>query len=91
MELALRFALEAADLKRFTLLSAATDGSDGPTDAAGAIVDNHTIRHAIKNGLDPEDYLRRNDSYNFFSQTEGLIITGSTGTNVMDVQIMVLD
>ena len=89
-ELALRFALEIEGTKGITFLSAGTDGLDGPTDAAGAIVDGKTARRARKKGIDPEKYLKNNDSYNFFKKAGGLVVTGPTGTNVMDVQIMVL-
>ncbi len=91
MELALAFALEIAGVEGVTLLSAGTDGSDGPTDAAGAIVDGHTIARARAAGLDPDSYLADNDSYHFFLKTGGLFVTGPTGTNVMDVQIVLLD
>jgi glycerate-2-kinase len=74
-----------------TFLSAGTDGTDGPTDAAGAIVDGHTITKAKSLGLDPEEYLSNNDSYHFFKKVGGLFITGPTGTNVMDIQITLLD
>ena len=61
-----------------------SDGSDGPTDAAGAIVSNDSRPRAKKLGLDSSDYLRRNDSYTFFQKLDDLIRTGPTGTNVMD-------
>jgi len=89
-ELALAFAEEIAGLEGITLLSAGTDGTDGPTDAAGAIVDGQTIRMANTKGLDPEFYLNHNDSYTFFKNNGELLITGSTGTNVMDIQIVLL-
>jgi glycerate-2-kinase len=91
MELALAFALEIEGEEGITLLSAGTDGSDGPTDAAGAIVDGHTIARARQAGLDPEGYLADNDSYHFFQKAGGLFVTGPTGTNVMDVQIVLVD
>lgn len=90
-ELALAFALEADGTEGVTFLSAGTDGTDGPTDAAGAIVDGSTIKRAKTAGLDPEAYLDNNDSYNFFKKIAELFITGPTGTNVMDVQIMVIE
>ena len=74
-----------------SLLSAGTDGTDGPTDAAGAIVDGGTIERAESAGINPGDYLKNNDSYNFFKAAGGLFITGPTGTNVMDLQIILLD
>ena len=90
-ELALAFALEIAGKKGITLLSAGSDGTDGPTDAAGAIVNGDTVHKAKNLGLDPERFLENNDSYNFFKKTGGLFITGPTGTNVMDIQIIVVD
>ena len=90
-ELALAFALEIAGIKGITLLSAGSDGTDGPTDAAGAIVNGDTVHKAKDLELDPERFLENNDSYNFFKKTGGLFITGPTGTNVMDIQIIVVD
>lgn len=91
MELALSFAIEAAHRPGITLLSAGTDGTDGPTDAAGAIVDGQTTARARALGLDPEQSLKNNDSYHFFQKLDELFITGPTRTNVMDVQIMLLN
>ena len=91
MELALAFALEIDGIEGITFLSAGTDGTDGPTDAAGAIVDGHTITKAKSLGINGEEYLNNNDSYNFFKKVGGLFITGPTGTNVMDIQITLLD
>jgi hydroxypyruvate reductase/glycerate 2-kinase len=90
MELALSFAMTIEGIDGITLLSAGTDGTDGPTDAAGAIVDGTTIEEARNLGLDPAKYLENNDSYNFFKQIDSLLITGPTGTNVMDVQIVLV-
>jgi glycerate-2-kinase len=89
-ELALAFALEVAGKKDIVLLSAGTDGTDGPTDAAGAIVTGETIERATSLKLDPRAYLVNNDSYTFFSKTGELLITGPTGTNVMDLQIILI-
>ena len=72
------------------VLSGGTDGVDGPTDAAGAIVDQGTIARARRLGLDPFDFLARNDAYTFFSALDDLLVTGPTRTNVGDVQILVL-
>lgn len=91
MELALSFAMEIEGIEGITLLSAGTDGTDGPTDAAGAIVDGETIKRARASGLNPEEYLNNNNSYNLFKKINGLFITGPTGTNVMDIQIMVIE
>jgi glycerate 2-kinase len=91
MELALAFAIKTDGIDGITLLSAGTDGTDGPTDAAGAVVCGGTFKKAREAGLDPLAYLRNNDSYNFFSKAGGLFVTGPTGTNVMDIQIVVID
>jgi glycerate-2-kinase len=91
MELALSFAMQIEGTEGITLLSAGTDGTDGPTAAAGAIVNGQTIGRAREKGLDPEEYLINNDSYNFFERIDELFITGPTGTNVMDIQIMVVE
>ncbi|RJQ22609.1 MAG: glycerate kinase [Nitrospiraceae bacterium] len=91
MELALAFAMEIEDIDGITLLSAGTDGTDGPTDAAGAIVNGDTVRKAKAAGLAPMEYLNNNDSYNFFKEIDGLFITGPTGTNVMDLQIALIE
>jgi hydroxypyruvate reductase len=69
-------------------LSAGTDGTDGPTDAAGAFATGQTLARAKTLGLDARDYLDRNDSYNFFAPLDDLLVTGPTGTNVMDIQIL---
>lgn len=90
-EFALAFAMEVEGADGITLLSAGTDGTDGPTDAAGAIVDGKTTEKARLKGLEPLSYLDRNDSYRFFSQTGELFITGPTGTNVMDIQVILLE
>jgi glycerate 2-kinase len=91
MELALAFALEIEGIGGVTLLSAGSDGTDGPTDAAGAIADGQTIEKAKKAGLDPRRYLEDNDSYHFFEAIDGLFVTGPTGTNVMDIQTVVIE
>ena len=90
-ELALSFAREIEGVDGITLLSAGTDGTDGPTDAAGAIVNGKTVTRAKKLGLNPEKYLEDNDSYNFFKEIDSLLITGPTGTNVMDIQIITVE
>jgi glycerate 2-kinase len=91
MELALSFAIEIEGYEGLTLLSAGTDGIDGPTDAAGAIVNGRTIGKANAAGLDAAIYLKDNDSYSFFKQIDGLFITGPTGTNVMDLQLILIE
>jgi hydroxypyruvate reductase len=75
------------DIRRFAVLSGGTDGEDGPTDAAGACFDDLVQQVAQRKGLRAEDYLAINDSYTFFDQTGGLLKTGPTNTNVMDLQI----
>ncbi|HET6462014.1 MAG TPA: glycerate kinase [Syntrophales bacterium] len=90
-ELALAFAEKIRGAGGIVLLSAGTDGTDGPTDAAGAIVDGDTVDRAEAAGINPRDYLENNDSYHFFKTAGGLLITGPTGTNVMDLQIILLD
>jgi glycerate-2-kinase len=75
----------------FALLSAGTDGEDGPTDAAGAMIDANLVEPMKTSQLDPDDYLRRNDAYTFFQQLGGLIKTGPTHTNVCDVRVVVVD
>ncbi|MCE5312389.1 MAG: glycerate kinase [Nitrospiraceae bacterium] len=90
MELALSFAIRIKGIPGITMLSAGTDGTDGPTDAAGAIVDGNTVVNAEAAGIDAQAYLDNNDSYDFFKKTGGLLITGPTGTNLMDMQIIVV-
>ena len=90
-ELALAAALALAEQPRIALLSAGTDGSDGPTDAAGAMVDGNTCREALKRGLNAEEHLRNNDSYNFFKPLGDLLITGPTRTNVMDLICLLVE
>jgi glycerate 2-kinase len=75
----------------FVILSAGTDGEDGPTDAAGAFVDSEIIAEAMRRGLDPADYLRRNDAYHFFEPLGALIKTGPTHTNVCDLRVVLVD
>lgn len=95
-ELALAYAIESEGLPGVCLLSAGTDGSDGPNDAAGALVDGNTAALARQLGIVPEQYLADNDSYHFFQKFDAgsgehtHLITGPTGTNVMDIQIMLL-
>lgn len=88
-ELALRIADSLSKYDRdFIFLSAGTDGIDGPTDAAGAVVTHQTKSKAGKMGVDLNTYLRKNDSYHFFDQFGGHIKTGPTGNNVMDLQFL---
>ena len=89
LELALAFALAVEGRPGITLLAAGSDGRDGPTDAAGAVVTGGTVPAARARGLDPEGALAANDAYTFFAAAGGLLLTGPTGTNVMDLQIVV--
>ena len=84
-EMALAAALKIRDLRRTLIVCAATDGSDGPTDAAGAMVDGDTLRRAQVAGLDPLACLADNNSYEFFDRLGDLIRTGPTNTNVNDL------
>lgn len=74
-----------------TILSAGTDGTDGPTDAAGAVVDSDTVPVALSRSIDPAKYLNEFDSYHFFKKTGGQVITGPTMTNVMDIIVVIVE
>lgn len=89
-EMALSFAIEAGGLKNILFLAAGTDGIDGPTDAAGAMADGNTIHNGEEFGLDARDMLESHDSYNYFNTIGDLIKIGETGTNVMDVYILLI-
>lgn len=90
-ELALALALRLEAIGgEVAALSAGTDGVDGPTDAAGAIVDTSTVARARATGMDPLGYLDNNDSYSFFARLGDLVQTGPTGTNVGDIQIVLV-
>ena len=88
--LALYLATKICCKKNITILCAGTDGTDGPTDAAGAVVDYETATKAVEKGIDPNHYLTNCDSYRFFQQVGGHIITGNTGTNVMDIIVAIV-
>jgi glycerate 2-kinase len=88
--LAAALALGAANLSGMVILSGGTDGEDGPTDAAGAVVDTDTLERAHRLGLEPRAYLDRNDAYHFFERTGDLLRTGLTQTNVMDVRVILI-
>ena len=90
-ELALATCLAVEGQHHITMLSAGTDGRDGPTDAAGAISTANTALLARKQGIQPETHLSDNDSYRFFSVLGDLLITGPTGNNLMDLQIVLID
>jgi glycerate 2-kinase len=87
-EFALAAAVEIAGTEGVVVLSAGTDGIDGPTAAAGAIVDGTTVARGRSKGCDAAVFLARNDSYGYLSATGDLLITGPTHTNVMDIQVM---
>jgi hydroxypyruvate reductase len=89
-EFALASALAIGELDNIIVLSGGTDGTDGPTDAAGAIADGTSVARALKKSLDPKDYLQRNDSYSFFQKLDDLVITGPTRTNVMDLYMLLV-
>jgi glycerate-2-kinase len=72
------------------MLSAGTDGTDGPTDAAGAFADGTTLSRAGAFGLSAGTHLTENNSYPFFLALEDLLVTGPTRTNVMDMQIFLV-
>jgi glycerate 2-kinase len=73
------------------MASAGTDGIDGPTAAAGALVDGATLARADRLGLDPDTFLRNNDSHTFFHALGDLVITGPSGTNVGDIQVVLFN
>ncbi|MCP4666646.1 MAG: glycerate kinase [Deltaproteobacteria bacterium] len=84
----------AADLAglppRVVMLSGGTDGNDGPTDAAGAVVDPLTVKRGEEMGMEAAEFLKRNDAYHFFEKTHDLLMTGPTNTNVMDVRLILV-
>ncbi|HTS78423.1 MAG TPA: glycerate kinase [Bryobacteraceae bacterium] len=84
-EFVLAAAIALEGIGPVTIFSAGTDGTDGPTDAAGAVADERTV-----SGMDARSYLADNDSYRFFEKAGGLVKTGATGTNVMDVRVILL-
>jgi hydroxypyruvate reductase len=89
-EFALAAALEIAGLPGTLILSAGTDGTDGPTDAAGAFADGTTTARAAALGLASDHHLENNDAYPFFAALGDLLITGPTRTNVMDLRIILV-
>jgi hydroxypyruvate reductase len=89
-EFALAAALDIAGLADVVVLSAGTDGTDGPTDAAGALADGDTVKRAIAFGLKPRAALDGNDAYPFFQRLGDLVMTGPTRTNVMDVRLILV-
>jgi glycerate 2-kinase len=73
------------------ILAAGTDGTDGPTDAAGAFINSSLVKKIKRENISVEEYLSNNDSYNFFKRTESLFITGQTQTNVMDIVVVLVE
>jgi glycerate-2-kinase len=90
-ELALAAACELEGTSRVALLAAGTDGTDGPTEAAGAYADGGTVERGRALGLDARAALERNDSHPFFSAEGGLLVTGPTRTNVMDLVLVMVE
>jgi len=92
LETALRLSMSGwPNSEPFAALCAGTDGTDGNSPAAGAIVDDTTIERARAIGLDPQDFLNRSDAYSFFVALGDVIATGPTGTNVRDIRILLTD
>lgn len=90
MEFVLAAAVEIEGMDGITFLSGGTDGTDGPTDAAGAVADGSTVARAREKGFNAARYLANNDSYHFFEATGDLLMTGPTMTNVMDLRIFLV-
>ncbi|MBP7734687.1 MAG: glycerate kinase [Spirochaetes bacterium] len=90
MEFAMHAALFIEGMERITMASVGTDGSDGPTDAAGAVADGLTLDQSRKMGIDINTYIASNDSYHFHEKVGNLIVTGPTNTNTMDVRIILV-
>jgi len=86
-ELVLSAASSIRGNPRILVSSIGTDGVDGPTNAAGAVADGNTVERALRVNMDPDSYLRENNSYQFFEKLRDLVITGPTGTNVNDIFI----
>ena len=90
-EFCLAAALDLVELPpRVVVLSGGTDGNDGPTDAAGAVVDPFTVIRGKELGMEATDFLHNNDAYHFFEKTKDLLLTGPTNTNVMDVRLVLV-
>ncbi len=87
-ELALSAARQLSGREDALLFSLGSDGTDGPTDAAGGIVDGSTVSRLEQLGVDVEQVLKNNDSYHALKLVDGLIMTGATGTNVNDVTVL---
>lgn len=90
-EMALRAAIEIKRRKNIVFASVGSDGTDGPTDAAGGIVDGDTYCKMLQNGINPEAELDNNNSYYALKAADALVITGPTGTNVNDLTLILID
>lgn len=90
-EFVLACGIDIAGWPGTSVFSAGTDGTDGPTDAAGAYADWRMVDKAASLGLDPHHYLGNNDSYHFFEKLDDLAITGPTNTNVMDIRLLMAE
>lgn len=89
-EFALSAAVALDGAPNIVILSGGTDGTDGPTDAAGAIADGTTLERARKQNLDARQFIKQNDSYTFFEKLDDLLMTGPTRTNVMDLYMILV-
>ena len=89
-EAALAAAFGIEGLEHVVIFSVGSDGTDGPTDAAGGMVDGKTIERIKSKGLDPEALLNQNDAYHALKASGDLVITGPTGTNVNDVMVVLI-
>ena len=90
-ELALAAAEGIAGIRHAALISVGSDGTDGPTDAAGGYVDGDTLSALETQGISLFDVLAENDAYHALQAVDGLVITGPTGTNVNDIAVALLD
>ena len=89
-EIALSAAEGIGGLYNTCVFSVGSDGTDGPTDAAGGITDGYTKEQLAKAGLNIHEVLNDNDSYNALRQVDGLVVTGPTGTNVNDITVLLI-
>lgn len=88
LEVALGAVRKLSGIKNTLLVTLATDGEDGPTNAAGAFVTGNTLSTGLRIGIEPETFLANNDAYHYFEKTGGLILTGPSGTNVNDLNFI---
>ena len=89
-EIALSASIALKNHPDILLFSLGSDGTDGPTDAAGGIVDGNSYNRMVTSGIDPEKFLSNNDSYNALESIGALIKTGPTGTNVNDITVVII-